>query len=265
MPIIFLPEESGNGDDNNSMCRHIHNNIVFPPPFMENNGSGRKERNMKTNFLIRFIKKCDIIGLAMLTGAAAAILYACFLNFTQRCEAMPEEVLRLHILANSDSEEDQNLKYGLRDFLLSDLSGVFSDAENLEDAEKAAEDNLSVIEKLSESYVGENGYTYNVKAELAEMYFTTRVYGSVTMPAGNYKALRIIIGEGKGKNWWCVLFPPLCLPAASKSETDLSKADFFYSKEASKAVESGENGIEIRFAIFEWLESFFGKKVKRAY
>lgn len=219
---------------------------------------------MKENMFIQFIRKCDIVGLAMLAGAAAAVIAACFWNFARECESMPEEVLRLHILANSDSEADQNLKYGLRDYiLLSGISDIFSEAESLADAGKLAEKNLGMIEEYAENYVGENGFTYNVKAEFTEMYFTTRAYGGITMPAGDYKALRIIIGEGKGQNWWCVLFPPLCLPAAAKSENDFTDTDFFYSKEASKAIESGKNGIEIRFAVFEWLESLFGNKTRR--
>lgn len=216
---------------------------------------------MYKNILKNFIGKCDIVSVSMIIGAVTALLAAGFGVFASDCEEIPNEVLRLHILANSDSDDDQNLKYGLRDFLLSDLNSIFSGAESLEQASSIAENNLDYITKRAEIYMTENGYTYGVEIELTKMYFTTRAYGNVTLPAGNYKALRVIIGEGKGQNWWCVMFPPLCLPAVSENGYNKNTEPYF-SKEASKAIENGKNGVEIRFAIYEWLEGLFNKTSK---
>lgn len=208
----------------------------------------RSKKNIRERILNH-----DALNIAMLSGAAIAILTASFTSFSEECETIPNEVFRLHILANSNSEDDQNLKYELRDYLISDLSGIFKDAKDAEEACILANQNIKEIEKKAQNFVDTGGYTYEISAEIINMYFTTRTYENITMPAGYYNALRLKIGKAEGKNWWCVMFPPLCLPAASQNNEP------YFSKEVSKTIESGKR-IEVRFAIFEWLENFFIKK-----
>ncbi len=183
---------------------------------------------------------------AMVIGAIASIIVGSFTAFAEDCDAKPDEVLRLHIIANSDSEEDQSLKYDLRDHMLSDFSDIFSGCENLDEAKAAANENLEEMRQSAQEFIRRQGYDYTVKCELTDCYFTTRRYGNYTLPAGDYTAVRLIIGEGKGKNWWCVMFPPLCLPAAGEFFTDAQSREI-----ENTAV------IEPRFALFEWLQSLF--------
>lgn len=201
-------------------------------------------------------RRLRIWDCAILLGAAAAIVVSSFVSFAFESERVPDEVFRLHILANSDSEEDQMLKYALRDMILEDFNNIFEGCENAVDAASAAEKNLLLIEQKAQEFVKSQGYNYTVKAEVTEMYFTTRVYGdTLTLPAGNYKALRILIGEGKGQNWWCLMFPPLCLPAA-KDKTD--KADIMV---WNKWVEKNYDGkIQFRFYFYD---KFFAEWFKK--
>lgn len=137
-------------------------------------------------------------------------------GFAQDCEEIRHKVLRLHVLANSDSEEDQALKLLVRDAVTEAAAGLFDSADNAADALEIARDRLPEIEAVAQQTVQEQGYQYKVHAYLTNMYFTTRVYDSGTLPAGMYDAVRITIGTGEGKNWWCVVFPPICVAAAGE-------------------------------------------------
>ena len=153
-----------------------------------------------------------------------ALLFGAVLRMSAlqiECDGIRESVLRLHVLANSDTAEDQQLKLDVRDRLLEVGGELFSQAKNREDAIKSAESHLAYLQKEAEKVVQAEGYQYPVEVRLEETYFTTRSYGEITLPAGNYQALRVVIGEGEGHNWWCVMFPPLCLSAASEDEAQL--------------------------------------------
>lgn len=144
--------------------------------------------------------------------------------FTAECEEMPNNLLRLHILANSDSEEDQQLKLKVRDYILQEAGDMFEQADNKIEAVHITKTNLDRIIDKAQKYVNELGYSYEVKGEIKEdMYFNTREYDDFTLPAGRYDALRITIGEGKGHNWWCVMFPPMCFSMAEGDSNDLSE------------------------------------------
>ena len=152
--------------------------------------------------------------------AVCTFLFAVLVSFTgfaQQCDGIRESVVRLHVLANSDSEEDQTLKLQVRDRVLKETEGLFSCAEGEADALQKARDALPIIQQAAEDEIALHGYDYPVKVEIGQSYFNTRTYDEVTLPAGRYDAVRILIGEGAGKNWWCVMFPPMCLPAASES------------------------------------------------
>jgi len=186
----------------------------------------------------------------MLIGTCLTLLTASFSAFAERSGQAQSEVLRLHILPHSDSEQDQALKEQLRGFIIADTENRFAGAETLSEAMRLAEIHLPEIQKNAEAFIREQGYDYAVNAELVNMYFTTRVYENITMPAGNYAALRITIGAGEGSNWWCVVFPPLCLPAAAGSEV-------YFSPEVSGVIETGGR-VEVRFKVYEWWTKIFG-------
>jgi stage II sporulation protein R len=150
--------------------------------------------------------------------ALALTVLLSFTGFAAGCEDIPDHVLRLHVLANSDSKEDQALKLKVRDRILKESAKMMDGVKNRADAEKAAAAHLTQLREAAEDEVKKQGSRYPVQVELTHMYFTTRQYDEVTLPAGNYDALRVVIGSGKGHNWWCVIFPPMCLPAAEKEE-----------------------------------------------
>ena len=145
--------------------------------------------------------------------------------FQAECADISEEVFRLHILANSDSEEDQNLKLKVRDRVLEYTENLFEEATSKEEAQNVISDNLQSISNIAYKEVLDNGYSYAVKAEITNMYFTTRYYENYTLPSGMYDAIRITIGDGNGKNWWCVMYPSICI--STEEEQDEKAKEVF--------------------------------------
>ena len=183
---------------------------------------------------------------AMALGLAATVFLTGCAALARECRSISGQVLRLHILANSDSEEDQALKLRVRDRILTDYSAAFSGGESIDQAKKAVAENLEAIRQTAREEVLAAGYDYQVTAALTNMDFDPRQYGSLTMPAGRYDALRIEIGSGEGQNWWCVMFPPLCIPAASPDGAE----GYFTPQE--EALLSTDHRLEPRFALVEW-------------
>ena len=156
------------------------------------------------------------IMISLCFGLVFAVLLSTA-NFDASCNELRNNVLRLHIIANSDSGADQQLKLQIRDAILNNNGAVFSGCDNIEDAVTSAENNLDSFYKTAKDVIAKNGYDYAVDVSVANSYFQTRQYENCQLPAGYYKALKIVIGEGKGKNWWCVMFPSVCIPATSNS------------------------------------------------
>ena len=124
--------------------------------------------------------------------------------------SISESVFRLHVIANSDSEEDQNLKYIVRDRLIEYMNEISNDAKTKEEAIKIVSEHKDTFHEIAINTIKEYGYDYDVNINIGSFSFPTKNYGDVSLPAGNYDALRVEIGEAKGQNWWCVMFPPLC-------------------------------------------------------
>ena len=135
-------------------------------------------------------------------------------------ENISNAVFRLHVLANSDSEEDQSLKIKVRDELLKYMNSISSNCTTKEEAISVAESHKEEFQKIAENTIKENGYDYSVKINIGNFYFTTKNYGDISLPAGLYDALRVEIGEAKGQNWWCVMFPSLCFIDVSSGVVD---------------------------------------------
>ena len=169
-------------------------------------------------------------------------------------------VFRLHVIANSDKENDQNLKYKVRDNLLNYMNKICSNCSNKEEAIQIVLDNKDIFEKIALETIRENGYSYEVNINIGNFEFPTKQYGDISLPAGYYDALRVEIGEAKGKNWWCVMFPPLCfvdvssgvVPEESKDiiENNLSEEEF------ALVSENSSNAIHFKFKLVE----FFANK-----
>ena len=131
---------------------------------------------------------------------------------------LAQNVVRLHILANSDSPEDQALKLAVRDRILSEGHTLFESTSSKEETKKILQDNIGFLTNSAKDEIEKNGYNYDVKINIGKYDFPMKKYDNFAFPAGEYDAVRIEIGEGRGHNWWCVMFPPLCFGDASVSE-----------------------------------------------
>lgn len=192
------------------------------------------------------MKKSIIFGMGLILSVLITNSVA-VVRDGRKLDGLRNSVLRLHILAESDSEYDQSLKLKVRDALLE--SDIFESAESLESAEKIAVEKLEEIEETAEKVLHENGCNLPVSAELADVEFDERVYGDITMPAGEYRALRVKIGSAQGKNWWCVMYPPLCIPAVCDVEEDKSAEELF--SESDLDIMYHPKKYEVRFAIWD--------------
>ncbi len=139
-------------------------------------------------------------------------------TFTVSCENISTKIIRLHVLANSDSEYDQELKLKVKDKVNTYVGKLLENIHTKEEAEKIISENLNNISAVAQQEVYDNDYNYSVNAKLLNMDFENREYGRFTLPAGRYDALRISIGEASGKNWWCIVFPELCIGAAENEK-----------------------------------------------
>lgn len=167
-----------------------------------------------------------------------------------------EDTIRLHILANSDLPKDQEIKLEIRNRILEKYGGILSKNESKHEAESKMMSLLPQIETDAVIWVKELGYDYSVSATLTTEWYETRDYEGFSLPCGYYTSLRVIIGEGKGQNWWCVMYPPLCLEIATESApADDGLID--YSKEEIKLIKSGK--YNVKFKILEDLSRVFSK------
>lgn len=182
----------------------------------------------------------------------------CAISYAQNISTdIANSVFRLHVLANSDSKEDQDLKYKVRDNLLSYMNSICSNCKSKQEAIRLVEENKDTFKEIAVNTIQEQGYSYSVNINIGNFEFPTKNYGDISLPAGYYDALRVEIGEAKGQNWWCVMFPPLCfvdissgvVPDESKElmENNLSEEEF--------ALVSQEEDSEIQFK-FKLLEFF---------
>ena len=165
------------------------------------------------------------------------------------------KVLRFHVLANSDTVEDQNLKLAVRDAVGSQMAELLSDVQDRAACEQVVEAHLPEITETAQAVVREAGYGYEVHAAIEETDFPSKTYGKFTFPAGKYEALRVVIGEGAGHNWWCVMFPPMCLPAAEESQ----ELNDVLSESQMEVVENGDK-YQVKFfavELFEKVKNWF--------
>ena len=176
-----------------------------------------------------------------------AIAFDSLSLFQKECREIQEDVLRLHILANSDSEEDQAVKRKVRDRILLESGELFNTVGDKSSAQEKAAENTDKVEQIAKEVLAEEGFSYPVTAKVTRQFFDTRVYDGFTMPAGWYDSLQVILGEGEGRNWWCVLYPPLCISAAEKTQEKLEE-NF---TEGERQVLESEPEYEVRFFIVE--------------
>lgn len=188
-------------------------------------------------------------------------LIICFVGnisaFSNRCDGIRDKLLRMHVIANSDSIYDQNLKLKVRDAVLLKGKEIFAGSVTVEEAVEKISPHIDVLEATAKKVISDAGFDYDVYVTVQKEYFKTRTYdNSVTLPAGYYTAVKVIIGEGVGQNWWCIMFPPLCLPAA---EAECNIEDVLNYNE-NNIVSNGKK-YKFKFKIVEICEEIY-KKIK---
>lgn len=166
-------------------------------------------------------------------------------------------VLRLHIIANSNSEEDTELKLKVRDRIIEEGICIFEKTENKEKAKAFINENLEKICEIASDEIKKQGYSYEVRAEVGEFMFPVKFYENLMLPSGRYEALRIVIGEGKGENWWCVLYPPMCALDGLTVERGQKQLENELTKEEYRIVSEKNPPAQIRFKIVDMVNSLF--------
>lgn len=173
-----------------------------------------------------------------------------------------DKLIRFHVIANSDSDEDQNLKLKVRDAVINYLQPKLLESESIEESELIIKREYSELEKISKNIILQNGYNYDVKIGIDYSEFPTKQYSNVVLPVGEYKALKIIIGEGSGKNWWCVMFPPLCFVDEEKGiidkDTDDKLREVLTEEEynlIAQKTSNQTNRVQIKFKIVEIVQN----------
>ena len=200
---------------------------------------------MKSKKLTKLMKIQAVVFAAVFAAGACSVG-----AFAYNCSRVRSDVLRMHVIANSDCSADQQLKLMVRDAVLERGAQLFDGTVTADEARRKIEPHTAELEAAAREVIERAGYDYPVSVNVVNEYFATRCYGSLTMPAGRYTAVKVVIGEGAGRNWWCVMFPPLCLPAAQDRGGNL---DAFFDDGELKVVESSGR-YEPRFKIVEIIE-----------
>lgn len=184
---------------------------------------------------------------ALLVLAAALTLFCSWLGGYREC--LSGKLLRLHVVANSDSDADQALKLEVRDAVLDCAAGYLENVSDVRAAEQVLGAHLAELAGAGQAVVREKGYDYAVRASLGTSHFPTKTYDGFALPAGDYRALRVTIGAGEGRNWWCVVFPTLCVSAASEwQDTAVSGG---LSDEDVRLMAEEDEGYVLRFKCLE--------------
>ncbi|MBQ5884581.1 MAG: stage II sporulation protein R [Clostridia bacterium] len=213
---------------------------------------------MKTYTYNAFKEKRDKIFLIALI--IAYILYCAFsiTYFSSVSGEIRENVVRLHILADSNSEIDQNVKLKVRDALLEKNTQLLSDKVTPKNATEYFKNSKDELEQCANEVLKENGLNYKATITLGKEYYITRVYEDLTFPAGVYTSIKVVLGSGEGKNWWCVMFPPLCVPVADggiETADNVNLED--YLNEDGKRLVSSQGKFKVGFKVIEWYEKLF--------
>ncbi|MEL7566751.1 MAG: stage II sporulation protein R [Dehalobacterium sp.] len=168
-------------------------------------------------------------------------------------------LIRLHVLANSDSVYDQKIKLMVRDEVIEYMAPYLKEAKTIEEARLAARTHLSDIKKTADNCLASLGLGYQASVELGDFNFPTKAYGDLVLPSGQYEAVRVVLGNGEGRNWWCVLYPPLCFIDIS-STVAVNVRDLPDNGEKVRQVSAQPAQVVVRFKIWEEVQSLFGKR-----
>lgn len=206
--------------------------------------------------------RLKIAGIVMMVAVTGVLMhfYKEATDGRREQRAIAEQIIRLHVIANSDTEEDQELKMKVKETIVTYLRGEMQDASSVDEARQAIVEHLPEIEEIATEKMRAEGYDYSAEATLGESYFPVKEYGDLTFPAGDYEALRVRLGSSEGRNWWCVMYPSLCfvdstyqvVPDTSKEQLKQSLTE----EEYNSLLEGGDD-VSYSWKLVEWIQSLF--------
>ncbi len=207
--------------------------------------------------ILNFFKNSKVKMVIILSFLLFLYTTICAFSYAQNVSTdIANSVFRLHVIANSDSKEDQDLKYKVRDSLINYMNSICANCENKQDAINLVTEHKDDFKQIALDTIKDNGYSYDVNISIGNFSFPTKDYGDISLPAGFYDALRVEIGEAKGQNWWCVMFPPLCfvdvssgvVPEESKEELENNLSE----EEYALVSNDSDTKIQFKFKILEF-------------
>ena len=207
--------------------------------------------------ILNFFKNSKVKMVIILSFLLFLYTTICAFSYAQTVSTdIANSVFRLHVIANSDSKEDQDLKYKVRDSLINYMNSICANCENKQDAINLVTEHKDDFKQIALDTIKDNGYSYDVNISIGNFSFPTKDYGDISLPAGFYDALRVEIGEAKGQNWWCVMFPPLCfvdvssgvVPEESKEELENNLSE----EEYALVSNDSDTKIQFKFKILEF-------------
>ncbi|KOA18384.1 stage II sporulation protein R [Clostridium homopropionicum DSM 5847] len=210
--------------------------------------------------------KKAIIIMTFITFLLGIILLVSYIKADASQTTIANKLIRFHVIANSDIPEDQALKLKVKDEVLAYVYPKLKDSKSLDESRKILEENTGVIKEIAKKVIKEKGYNYSVDVTLSHENFPVKSYGNITLPEGNYEAYRIIIGSGEGKNWWCVMFPPLCFTDITRGEVAYKETENEMKKVLNEKEyeivnnnwenKNSENKLIFKFKIVETIKKF---------
>ena len=210
--------------------------------------------------LLNLFKKTKIKMILILTILLFAYTTVCAISYAQNISTdIANSVFRLHVIANSDSTEDQNLKYLVRDNILNYIQEISNGITSKSEIIEIIKSHSSEIHEIATKTIEENGYNYPVSISIGNFAFPTKKYGDITLPAGLYDAVRVEIGSAKGQNWWCVMFPPLCFVDTTSGivpENSKKLIQDNLSQEEYNLISKDTSSVKVKFKIVELLQNF---------
>lgn len=215
----------------------------------------------------RGLYRTYILSILLVVLMVSAVVYDYEKNASKAAvlEGISDSLIRFHVIANSDTDEDQQLKLQVRDAVLDKMTGILSESTSIEETRQLIYDHMDKMKDIASGIITDHGYAYSVNISLKLEQFPLKAYGDIILPPGKYEALLIEIGEAKGKNWWCVMFPPLCfvdvtrgvVPEATKETLKNVLTDEEYKTVVIADVKE-DVPVKVKFKFLEWLN--FNKK-----
>ena len=226
---------------------------------------------MKRFFVIKgIIMLILIFNINMLSGCTTITVDKVSVNNldakTLKYDEVKNSLIRFHVIANSDDDDDQQLKLKVKNRVIDYLYPYLNNSSSLDNSREIIKDNMDEVKRISKDVIEEEGYDYDVNLQLSRENFPDKSYGNIVLPQGNYEAFRIIIGKGEGRNWWCVMFPPLCFVDESKAEVEYDKVEENINNQQKDQLEilnkdknssdiGSDDNIQIKFKFIEYIQN----------